>query len=255
MLTEYTDSFVNALQMIYGDGFISAFSEKELDDLLINYDVTGKSLLDIGSGTGGVGVILASKHNCHVTGIDINPNLVAMANKVAERKGLSNLATFKTVDPGLLPFKDDSFDVVLTTDLMVHIDDLDMLCLEISRVLKPNGVMLSAEWLWLKDPKTSEDADLFSKHIPFVFLAPTIKKLEISLRKAGFAEFKIDNYLPRISKNDDEIEKLQGIFMETLVSTVGETISKSRLDSAITRRLAFNKEMLTLGHLYARTSV
>ncbi|AYA40338.1 peptide chain release factor N(5)-glutamine methyltransferase [Xenorhabdus nematophila] len=43
-------------------------------------------ILDLGTGTGAIALALASeRHDCHVTGVDINPDAVALAKRNAER--------------------------------------------------------------------------------------------------------------------------------------------------------------------------
>ncbi len=41
-----------------------------------------------------------------------------------------------------LPFADESFDIVYCSDVLEHVNDLEKVISEISRVLKPNGVFL-----------------------------------------------------------------------------------------------------------------
>lgn len=52
-------------------------------------------------------------------------------------------------DGSVLPFSDASIDGVFCTQVLEHVKNPDALLLEISRVLKPNGVLvLSAPFLW-----------------------------------------------------------------------------------------------------------
>ena len=42
-----------------------------------------------------------------------------------------------------LPFKDESFDIVYSAHVLEHLDDVDALCKDIHRILKPNGKMIA----------------------------------------------------------------------------------------------------------------
>jgi SAM-dependent methyltransferase len=56
----------------------------------LDYEFTGKSVLDIGSNQGGMLFPLASKISSGM-GVDFNPNLVNTANKIAKHSGYDNL--------------------------------------------------------------------------------------------------------------------------------------------------------------------
>ena len=66
------------------------FSTKVLAQCLLRYDLRGKSLLDMGTGSGALG-ILAANRGSQVLGVDVNPSAVAVArmnaalNRVEDR--------------------------------------------------------------------------------------------------------------------------------------------------------------------------
>ncbi len=59
---EYDDAFVARLELLWGDGFLSPGGAEEVAKLLSGFDLTGKRVLDIGCGIGGVDLLLAGKH-------------------------------------------------------------------------------------------------------------------------------------------------------------------------------------------------
>ncbi|MBI5631760.1 MAG: methyltransferase domain-containing protein [Elusimicrobia bacterium] len=97
--------------------------------------VAGKSLLDLGCGAGETSVYLALQ-GAEVTAVDISPEMVAMAQKLAARHGvrLKSLACVAEA----LPFADGSFDLVFGNGVLHHVELVPALK-EIRRVLKPGG--------------------------------------------------------------------------------------------------------------------
>jgi SAM-dependent methyltransferase len=77
-------------------------------------------VLDVGCFIGGPALQLAETFQCRVTGIDIAPNCIAAANRIAELAGLAHLATFRVADAGNLPFDEETFSVVWNQCSLEH---------------------------------------------------------------------------------------------------------------------------------------
>ena len=145
---QYAKDFTDALQFMWGEGFLSPGGPEEVAEMVAGIDVSDKRVLDIGSGLGGVDILLATKHGAaQVIGIDVEEQLVESARALISAKGLMERVTFQLVVPGPLPFPDASFDVVFSKDAMVHIADKAALYAEVLRVLKPSGWFTAADWL------------------------------------------------------------------------------------------------------------
>src|SRR5689334_22475654 len=105
-------------------------------------------VLEVGSGSGGPVVYLAEQRACHVTGVDINQNGVANAEKLAAARGVVDRAEFRAIDASEpLPFPDSSFDAVLSNDAMCHIPHRLEVLRDWHRVLRPGGRMLFTDAL------------------------------------------------------------------------------------------------------------
>jgi ubiquinone/menaquinone biosynthesis C-methylase UbiE len=64
------------------------------------------------------------KHGAaEVIGIDVEEQLIDASRTFIAGRGLSENIRFMLVEPGPLPFSDNSFDMVFTKDAMVHIPD------------------------------------------------------------------------------------------------------------------------------------
>lgn len=107
----------------------------------------GEKLLDVGCGTGTLGVAAWRKVRPEgdVTGIDASPEMVELARRKAKKKGSG--ATFQVAPIEALPFEDGSLDVVLSTFMLHHLpDDLKTKGFaEIARVLKPGGRFVAVD--------------------------------------------------------------------------------------------------------------
>ncbi len=104
---------------------------------LLGY-VNGKSILDVGAGTGRLAIDLI-KQNALVTALDVSAE---MLNELKKKiKNYSKASHLKTIvgDAESLPFDSDSFDFVVAAFLIVHLKDPRRFCDEAYRVLKPGG--------------------------------------------------------------------------------------------------------------------
>jgi ubiquinone/menaquinone biosynthesis C-methylase UbiE len=155
---EYDDAMVAALELFWGEGFLSPGGPAEVGEILKDTSIAGKTVLDIGCGIGGIDLLLAGFYDAaHVTGIDIEAPNIALATKRAMQRGLATRVDYQLVQPGPLPFPDRSFDVIFSKDAMIHIADKEALFSDIFRVLKPGGLLLASDWLRGDDkPATAE---------------------------------------------------------------------------------------------------
>ncbi|OBY27989.1 class I SAM-dependent methyltransferase [Leisingera sp. JC1] len=96
--------------------------------------------LDIGSGLGGVSRTLAETAGCHVTGLDLTPELCAAAAEISTWLGLTDKTDFMQGDATELPFADNSFDAAITVHVAMNIPAKDRMYAEARRVLRPGSV-------------------------------------------------------------------------------------------------------------------
>ena len=96
-------------------------------------------VLDLGCGLGGPARRLAKVFACRVTGLDLTPEYVEVANLLAERTGLQGRIAFVQGDACDLPFENARFDVVWSQHAAMNIPDKAALYGEAARVLKPGG--------------------------------------------------------------------------------------------------------------------
>lgn len=111
----------------------------------------GASVLDIGSGLGGVARYLAAECECRATGIDITPEYVHVAEMLTDLTGLADKVTFYIGSALDLPWPTANFDAAVTIHVAMNIADRPRLYSEASRVIRPGGVF--AVYDVMKGPK------------------------------------------------------------------------------------------------------
>ena len=99
----------------------------------------GWRALDVGSGLGGPARVLASEKNCHVTGVDITKEFCEVATLLSKLTRLEHVTEFRHGDATDIPLEDNQFDLVLTMQIQMNIEDKRRFYGEICRVLKPGG--------------------------------------------------------------------------------------------------------------------
>ena len=111
-----------------------------LQEQLINADT---KVLDTACAVGGNARWLASLYGCQVYGNDIDEEALTVARDLAEIEQITDLCTFVKAPVEDLPFDDEMFDMVVTTDVFDPP--------EVRRVLKPGGSFIAISLF--EDPK------------------------------------------------------------------------------------------------------
>lgn len=124
-----------------------------------NVDVRNRTLLDVGCG-GGILAEEFAQLGMHVTGIDPSASSIETARRHAHQQGIT--IDYHVGSGESLPFADASFDHVSCCDVLEHVQDVDAVLTEISRVLKPGGIFfydtVNRTWLsWLFLIKIAQD--------------------------------------------------------------------------------------------------
>ena len=98
----------------------------------------GKDVLEVACGTG-QGLGLLAKRAGHVTGGDIDENILSKARH--HYKGRNNVA-LKALDAHKLEFSDGSFDVVVLYEAIYYLSHPEKFISEAMRVLRKDGILL-----------------------------------------------------------------------------------------------------------------
>jgi ubiquinone/menaquinone biosynthesis C-methylase UbiE len=104
----------------------------------VGMPVSGIRVLDIGFGTGVQ--LFAFGPSCSIYGTEISDEAVRHAEAIAQRRGYRQYCFRRSEPDGRTPFDDASFDLVVASHIIEHLEDDEGMLREIARVLHPNGV-------------------------------------------------------------------------------------------------------------------
>ena len=108
----------------------------------------GAKVLDVGCGVGGTSVWLANRGHA-VTGITLSPVQAAMAQENLARSGAAGAKVrFLVMDGEKIDFpgEDGTFDAIWITEVLSHMPHKDRFFAHASRLLKPGGKLVLADW-------------------------------------------------------------------------------------------------------------
>lgn len=152
----------------------------------------GMRVLELGCGTGNMWHDAAKwlPKDASLTLTDFSAGMVktAMANVPA----LPNIS-FQQVDIQQIPFKDNSFDLVIANMMLYHVPDLKKGLSEVARVLRPEGRFICATvgaggvYWWLENTLGIEEGKVypFSLQNGADILGPHFAKVEMDQREDG----------------------------------------------------------------------
>lgn len=147
-------------------------------------------VLDLGCGIGNILIALAEQiaFRQPVVGVDVSPRLIDIGRREVARAGLADKIDLRVAPATQLAMDDASFDVVLTSHLIKHLDD-DALAQsfgEVGRILRPGGRFLL--WEFEKSPLS---APVFisarATGLPPPFMLRSEDTLRTALTRAGFS--------------------------------------------------------------------
>ena len=105
-----------------------------------DYGLAEGVAVDIGCGPGQMTQALAQMTNLDVTGLDVEPEVIEIAQRHATEAGLQDRLHFICADAHSLPFPDGYADFVISRGTLPFLHDHVRVIQEVYRILKPGGV-------------------------------------------------------------------------------------------------------------------
>jgi SAM-dependent methyltransferase len=108
----------------------------------------GERVLEVGSGSGVICRLIALHLQAggSIVGVDISPDIVAEAQKIALREGLADRITYECWAGETLPYPNASFDCACAARLLLHANDPDAILSGMQRVVRPGGRVVVMDW-------------------------------------------------------------------------------------------------------------
>lgn len=103
-------------------------------------------ILDVATGSGRLPLLLArnGRFGGHVMGLDHSRKMLAVAESKLKRERFGEFISLSRGDAMVLPFPDGAFDAVACLESLEFFPNLEAALLEMARVLRPGGVMLTS---------------------------------------------------------------------------------------------------------------
>ena len=204
---EYSEDFCSLLEAAYGEGFLSEGGIEAIENSIKGFQLNNKKILDIGSGLGGAAIHFAQKYNAITTGVEINQMMVDEAIRRIPEKLTGQVKFLYYDDINQLPFPDESFHLVYSKEVFVHLDLEDKLTLfkEIYRVLKNNSYFIIVDWLSPVNDHWGNKLVEMMKLDGITLYANTEEEYKKVIHQAGFKPVSIDEEDENYTKYNKEI--------------------------------------------------
>jgi ubiquinone/menaquinone biosynthesis C-methylase UbiE len=182
--------------------------------------------LDIGAGLGDLAIEIARRYpQLVIIGVDISQKAIEEAGKKAKNNNIENVR-FEFANAHNLPFKDMTFDLIVSHGSIHHWKDPEKAFREIFRLLKPAGLA------YLTDLKRDAPRDIVKEVA--VNLPPAQAKAFIHSVNASFTHEELNQMLNKIRIEDFSICE-QRFSKETILK------NKNILRNAPMRNVNYNK--------------
>jgi len=177
---------------------------------------TCSHIADIGCGTGGQTMVLASQFEGKITGVDLFPTFVDLFNRNAEQLNLHNRVKSIVGSMDNLQFKSEELDIIWCEGAIYNIGFEKGLS-EWRKFLKDDGHIVISEATWFTDERPAEIEEFWMDAYPGI---DTIPNKIAQMQKAGYstiASFILPEncwtehfYDPQVQPREDFLKKHAG---------------------------------------------
>ena len=190
----YSGQYIAFLETMWGEGYLSPGGPEEVARLLDGIDLAGKSVVDIGSGAGGITMSLVRDYGAaKVIGIDVEAPVCDRARQLVASAGLEEHIDIRLVEVGPLPLADASQDIVFSKDAIVHIPDKEALAQDAFRLLRPGGWFVASDWLIAHDDAPSPEMAHYLEKEDLGFGMASPRRYRKALEDVGFTDITFRN--------------------------------------------------------------
>lgn len=249
---DYDNAMLDMLQIIWDDGFMSPGGPQAVREIVAGIDLTGKRVLDIGCGIGGLDQVLVSLGAAHVTAVDVAAPLIARARRRVAGTPEADRIAFEVIQPEApLPFGDASFDVVFTKDAWLHVLDKPALLRDVHRVLSPSGRLAASDWMKGPEP-FSADMIYFIELEGIPYHPTTLAEYGLMLHQRGFEGIRLqDNNTWYRDLAKQELARMKGELFSLMTEKLGVEVRDHFLEDWRMLTVVLDKGELRPGRMWA----
>jgi len=145
---QYSRKGILRYERIFGEGYISTGGHATTEYLCTKLEgrlLPGARVLDVGCGIGGAMFFLAKEYGAKVTGIDLAPEMIAIAQERADELKDSVNAKFILGDILEEP-AGETFDILWSRDALMHLPDKAKLFTRLLDLLEPGGKLVITDY-------------------------------------------------------------------------------------------------------------
>jgi ubiquinone/menaquinone biosynthesis C-methylase UbiE len=139
-----TRRIYDALAMVYPVSTFFFHSRAHKNALELARIQDGMKVLEVATGSGEMfRRLVKTNQNGSTVGLDLSPNMAARTQRIVRQKFPASATQCKAVDARFMPFRDETFDVVVCCYLLELLsgDDIIRTLLEMRRVLRTRGTL------------------------------------------------------------------------------------------------------------------
>jgi len=114
----------------------------------------GLRVMDLGTGTGRLALLLAEEGASEVVGVDVSPAMLEIAEyfRLSSSSPKAKQVSFRLASAQRMPFRSESFDAVICRFVLHHSSKPERILQEAFRLLKPGGIFIFADLVGPDDP-------------------------------------------------------------------------------------------------------
>jgi cyclopropane fatty-acyl-phospholipid synthase-like methyltransferase len=151
----------------------------------------GDLVLDIGGRDGRHSLVMAERFGCQAVSVDpVEANIAEGARLLGEHE-FGHLVELRLGEIGRIPAENGVYDLVLSRDMMGHIEDLDRALAECARVLSPDGVMVIHE-VFATPLLEPQEAQMLCADVATYSERMCVSGFEAAVDAAGFSVESLD---------------------------------------------------------------